>query len=119
MTEAQTFSLLWTLGLAAVLGVPLTLAIVHSLLRGGEPPAERRSRELYLRLLEEEVYGDRCLGCRAAVEPDWLRCPVCAEALRSRCAACDATVKLHWSACPWCATAIPSAPTLDAGAAAA
>ena len=110
MTDALTFSLLWTVGLGFVFGVPLTVVLVYSALRGGEPPRERRARELYRILLEEEMYGEQCFSCRAHVEPEWLRCPTCTSELRGRCHGCDATIKLHWSACPWCAESLVRLP---------
>ena len=110
MRDALTFSMLWTMALGFVAGLPLTVALVYSAIRGGEQPRERRARELYTILLEEELYGDRCFSCRGEVEPDWLRCPTCTTELHGRCDACDATVKLHWSACPWCAASLVDVP---------
>jgi hypothetical protein len=96
------FSVLWTLAITALAGVPMTAAIVYSVLRSRESPSERRSRELYRILLEEEIHGEQCFACRGRVESDWLRCPTCTAALRGRCRSCEAIVRLHWSACPWC-----------------
>jgi double zinc ribbon protein len=92
-------------GLAAA--VPLTLVLFYAGWRGGEPPGERRARELRRLLLEEELYGgERCLECQAEVEPDWARCPVCTAQLRERCEGCGGLLKLHWSACPACSGAL-------------
>lgn len=96
-------SIFWTFAIASVAAVPLTLVLVYAGWRGGEPPAERRARELWRSLIEEEVYGgERCVECRAPVEEDWLRCPVCTAQLRVRCNDCGGLLKLHWCACPTC-----------------
>jgi hypothetical protein len=108
--DALTFSVLWTMALGFVAGLPLTVALAYSAVCGGVPARERRARELYRILLEEEMYGEQCFSCRAQVEPDWLRCPSCTTELRGRCHGCDATIKLHWSACPWCAESLQSLP---------
>lgn len=84
--------------------VPFTTALLYAAVRGGDTPAERHARRLRLLLLEEEVYGgERCVECRARVDPDWVRCPFCTARLRSRCDGCGGLLKLHWSACPECA----------------
>lgn len=110
MGDALTFSMLWTLGLGTLLGLPLSLVLVHSALRSGTTERERRLRDLYRRVLEEDLHGERCLSCRAEVEPDWLTCPACTTELRGRCGSCDAVVKLHWSACPWCTAELAQEP---------
>lgn len=82
--------------------VPILGAAVYALVRP-EPASLRRERELFRRLTEEELYGgERCLECRAPVEPDWLRCPTCCERLHDRCE-CGAILELYWNVCPWCA----------------
>lgn len=113
MHDAWTFTVLWTLGITAVVAVPMTAAIVCSVLKGREAPAERRSRELYRLLLEEEIHGQQCFACRGRVEPEWLRCPTCTVELRGRCPGCDAIVRLHWSACPWCVAPLGRLPEPD------
>ena len=110
MTDAIEFSALWTMVFGFLAGVPLTVALFHSALRGGVPSREHRAKELYRLMLEEEIYGDQCFSCRGHVEEDWLRCPTCASALRGRCLGCGETVKLHWSACPWCAESLLKRP---------
>jgi hypothetical protein len=96
-------SIFWTFAIGSVVAVPLTLVLVYAAWRGGEPPAERRARELRRLLLEEEVYGgERCVECRAPVAEDWICCPVCTAQLRERCDGCGGMLKLHWCACPTC-----------------
>jgi hypothetical protein len=103
--DAFQFSLLWTMAFGLVAAVPLTLVLVYAAWRGGEPAAERRARELRRLLLEEELFGgERCIECLAAVEDDWVCCPVCTAQLRERCDDCGGLLKLHWSTCPECAT---------------
>jgi hypothetical protein len=104
--DALGFSVLWTIGLATVFGVPFSVVLVYSGLRGGTTAGERRLRELYRLVLEEDIHGSRCFSCREEVEADWLVCPACTAELRGRCPECDALVKPHWSACPWCTTAL-------------
>ena len=102
----DTLFLLLHFAFAGVLvaAVPLATMALFVLLGDDESPTERRERELVRLLAEQELYGgERCLSCRAEVEPDWLSCPACATKLRERCE-CGALLKLHWSACPWCGT---------------
>jgi hypothetical protein len=94
-----------------VAAVPLGSLALFVLLGDDESPQERRERELARLLAEQELYGgERCLCCRAEVEPDWLSCPVCTTKLRSRCQ-CGTLLKLHWSACPSCGAGLQ--PPLD------
>jgi RNA polymerase subunit RPABC4/transcription elongation factor Spt4 len=64
-------------------------------------------------VLEEQVAHRRqtCPQCSAAVEADFLVCPVCATRLRESCARCDAPLERLWQMCPYCAT--PVADELD------
>lgn len=104
MGDAAFLLLHYALAGALVLAVPIALLALFVLLGDDESPSERRERELVRLLAEEELYGgERCLECRAEVEPHWLSCPTCTVKLRERCA-CGALLKLHWCACPWCAT---------------
>lgn len=103
MRDALLFSALWTFGVTVLAAVPLTVAIAHAVTRSRRSPDEQRAHELYVRLLEQEVYGDRCFGCRTPVEPEWLSCPVCTAQLHERCGSCTALLKPHWSVCPHCA----------------
>jgi hypothetical protein len=111
VTDALTFSALWTAAFGLLFALPLSVAIAYSVLRGGPSPAERRLRELYRVVLEQELHGEQCFVCREEVEPDWRTCPACLTALRGRCRNCEATVKLHWSTCPHCAEALDRLPT--------
>lgn len=102
MRDAWTFAVLWSFGVAALIALPLTAVIVRALVCGREPAGERRLRELYRLVLEDEIHGEQCFACRCRVEPEWLRCPACTTELRGRCRGCRAVVRLHWSTCPWC-----------------
>jgi hypothetical protein len=89
--------------LAAAITIPFAAPLLYACLRPPELVAERRARELARRVLEEELApGERCLACRTPVEPEFLRCPTCADELRRRCPGCEATLRFHWSACPHC-----------------
>ena len=95
---------------ALVVAVPICALALRVLLGDEETPLERRERELWRQLNELEVYGgERCVGCRGEVEPDWLRCPSCTEPLKTRCG-CGALLKLHWNTCPWCASSAAEQP---------
>jgi predicted amidophosphoribosyltransferase len=67
-----------------------------------------RERELGLRAMEEQL-GQRlshCPVCRAAVEPEFLVCPVCTTKLKQACVSCKAPLEPLWQVCPYCETPI-------------
>ena len=89
--------------LVAALALPFLTPIVYAFARPAESVAERRERELSLRLLEESLTGgERCLVCRTRLDPAFLRCPSCGEEVARPCLGCGEPLKLHWSACPHC-----------------
>jgi hypothetical protein len=91
---------------AAAIGalLPLVGLVVYLCARPPVTLVERRERELTRRALELELYeGERCLVCRTPLEESFLRCPVCATAVRTPCTSCAAPLELTWSACPYCA----------------
>jgi hypothetical protein len=95
--------------LAGAITLPLAVPFLYACVRPAETVSERRERELARRLLEQErAAGERCLRCRTPVEPEFLRCPRCAEGLRRACPGCRAPLRLHWSACPHCAQPLPA-----------
>jgi predicted amidophosphoribosyltransferase len=57
----------------------------------------------------EEQLGTRlshCPVCRAAVEPEYLVCPVCTTKLKQACVSCKAPLEPLWQVCPFCETPI-------------
>jgi predicted amidophosphoribosyltransferase len=44
--------------------------------------------------------------CRAAVEPEFLVCPVCTTKLKQACVSCKAPLEPLWQVCPFCETPI-------------
>jgi predicted amidophosphoribosyltransferase len=63
-----------------------------------------RARRAELRALEAHLRRGSavCPGCSAAVEPDFLVCPVCVTQLRRACDGCGAPLEPLWQACPYC-----------------
>ena len=57
----------------------------------------------------EEQLGQRdahCPVCRAAVEPEFLVCPVCTTKLKQACVTCKTPLEPLWQVCPYCETPI-------------
>lgn len=109
MHDVWTFAVVWSFAVTAALALPMSAAILRALVSGREQPEERRARQLYRMLLEEEIVGgERCFSCSRPVEPDWLGCPTCAAQLHERCD-CGALLELYWSVCPWCTSPQPRA----------
>ena len=57
----------------------------------------------------EERLGRRdahCPVCRAAVEPEYLICPVCTTELKQACVTCKNPLEPLWQVCPYCQTPI-------------
>jgi hypothetical protein len=109
----------WLVGGAALLGVfpPFVGLLVYLLFRPGEYLADVRFRELELAELELALrQGERCPLCRAAVEPDFLACPVCSGKLKQACAGCGAPVAAVWQMCPWCETPLDEPAIVALGA---
>ena len=101
------------LGLAA----PFIGPVVYLLFRPAETIADIRSRRVELQALEQQLARAQptCPVCSAAVEPDYLACPVCTTMLRQGCAKCNAPLEPLWQMCPYCATRIELLPAdLDA-----
>ena len=99
----------WLVATAVVLGVvPFIGPLVYLFFRPPEYLEDRRERELEIRAMEEQI-GQRvshCPVCRAAVEPDFLVCPVCTTKLRQACVSCKAPLEPLWQVCPFCETPI-------------
>jgi len=49
-----------------------------------------------------------CPGCHSPVEPVYLRCPECGQALKSHCSGCHHIVDTGWQCCPHCKEALQS-----------
>jgi Double zinc ribbon len=90
----------------ALLGlVPVAGPLLYLLVRPAEPLAERRARELEVRLLRQRMRGgDRCPTCGSESDPAFRFCPVCALQLKRPCAQCDSPLESFWQVCPFCGT---------------
>jgi hypothetical protein len=105
--------------LATLLGLapPYIGPVVYLLFRPAETIADVRSRRVELQALEQHLGRalPACPVCHAAIEPDYLGCPVCATMLRQPCATCKAPLEPLWQMCPYCATQVELSPAdLDA-----
>jgi hypothetical protein len=105
---------------ATLLGLapPYIGPVLYLLFRPAETLADARSRHVELRALEQQLGNatlPACPVCSAAVEPDYLGCPVCATMLRQPCATCKAPLEPLWQMCPYCASPVElTAADLDA-----
>jgi double zinc ribbon protein len=99
----------WLVAMATILGlVPIVGPLVYLFFRPPEYLEDRRERELEIRAMEEQI-GQRafnCPVCRAAVEPDFLVCPVCTTKLKQACTGCKAPLEPLWQVCPYCETPV-------------
>jgi RNA polymerase subunit RPABC4/transcription elongation factor Spt4 len=100
----------WLVAMATLLGLvpPFVGPLVYLFFRPPEYLDDVRERELEIRAMEERL-GSRdahCPVCRAAVEPDFLICPVCTTKLKQACATCKAPLEPLWQVCPYCETPI-------------
>jgi hypothetical protein len=92
--------------MATLLGLvpPFIGPLVYLFFRPPEYLEDRRERELEIRAMEEQL-GSRvshCPVCRAAVEPEFLVCPVCTTKLKQACVSCKAPLEPLWQVCPYC-----------------
>jgi RNA polymerase subunit RPABC4/transcription elongation factor Spt4 len=102
--------------LATALGlVPFVGPLVYLLLRPGETRAEIRTRNVEIAAFEAQIDRNRpaCPECSAAVESDYLVCPVCTTRLHHPCVHCNAPLEPLWQTCPYCATPIEADVDLD------
>lgn len=100
----------WLVAMATLLGLvpPFIGPLIYLFFRPPEYLEERRERELEMRAMEAEL-GQRishCPVCRAAVEPEYLVCPVCTTKLKQACMTCKAPLEPLWQVCPYCETPI-------------
>ena len=105
---------------ATLLGLapPYIGPVVYLLFRPAETIADVRARHVELQALEQQLGRaalPACPVCNAAIEPDYLGCPVCATMLRQPCVTCKAPLEPLWQMCPYCATPVElTAADLDA-----
>ena len=105
---------------ATLLGLapPYIGPVVYLLFRPAETIADVRARHVELQALEQQLGRaalPACPVCNAAIEHDYLGCPVCATMLRQPCATCKAPLEPLWQMCPYCATPVElTAADLDA-----
>jgi RNA polymerase subunit RPABC4/transcription elongation factor Spt4 len=83
--------------------------LVYLALRPRTTLEERYAHSLWLELAEQTRSVERCPTCRAAVEPGFVACPICATALRQRCSRCEAALEADWLFCPYCETPVAGA----------
>jgi hypothetical protein len=100
----------WLVAMATLLGLvpPFVGPLVYLFFRPPEYLEDVRERELEIRAMEERI-GRReahCPVCRAAVEPEFLICPVCTTKLKQACVTCKAPLEPLWQVCPYCETPI-------------
>jgi hypothetical protein len=100
----------WLVGMATLLGLfpPFIGPLVYLFFRPPEYLEDVRERELEIRAMEERLSGgeSHCPVCRAAVQPEFLICPVCTTKLRQACVTCKAPLEPLWQVCPYCETPI-------------
>ena len=100
----------WLVAMATLLGLvpPFIGPLVYLFFRPPEYLEDVRERELEIRAMEERLGGreSHCPVCRAAVEPEFLICPVCTTKLRQACATCKQPLEPLWQVCPYCETPI-------------
>lgn len=58
-------------------------------------------------LLRRPIAG-LCLKCRALVQPDFIYCPACGQALALSCPSCHRSVESGWSNCAYCGVQLSS-----------
>jgi RNA polymerase subunit RPABC4/transcription elongation factor Spt4 len=106
--------------LATLLGLapPYIGPVIYLLFRPAETIADVRARHVEVQALERQLGRSSlpaCPVCSAAIEPDYLGCPVCATVLRQPCATCGAPLERLWQMCPYCTTQVElTAADLDA-----
>jgi hypothetical protein len=99
----------WLVATASLLGlVPFIGPLVYLFFRPPEYLEDVRERELEIQAIEERLGrgGAQCPVCRAAVEPEFLICPVCTTKLKQACVGCKAPLEPLWQVCPYCETPI-------------
>ncbi|HEY3962370.1 MAG TPA: zinc ribbon domain-containing protein [Gaiellaceae bacterium] len=90
---------------------PFLGPMVYMLFRPPEFLEDVRERDLEMRAFEERLASrdHRCPVCRAAIEEDFLVCPVCTTRVRQPCKSCSRPLESAWQVCPYCETPIETA----------
>jgi hypothetical protein len=99
----------WLVVMSTILGlVPFIGPLVYLFFRPPEYLEDVRERELEIKAMEARLGRPdaHCPVCRAAVEPEYLICPVCTTRLRQACSTCKAPLEPLWQVCPFCETPI-------------
>jgi RNA polymerase subunit RPABC4/transcription elongation factor Spt4 len=87
--------------LASPLLFPLAVVILR-IVRPATFVAEHRLALARESVLEADFMAPRCPDCRRVIDPDWILCPSCRQALAHVCGRCERTVELDWPVCAWC-----------------
>jgi RNA polymerase subunit RPABC4/transcription elongation factor Spt4 len=101
----------WLVAMATLLGAipPFLGPLIYMLFRPPEYIEDVRERELEIKAMEENLDAvERCPVCRAAIEPNFLACPVCTTKLKDSCRRCKAPLEPLWQICPFCETPVES-----------
>ena len=101
----------WLLAMAVALGIfpPFVGPLLYMFFRPPEYLEDVRERELEIKAMEESLdAAERCPVCRAAIEPNFLACPVCTTKLKEACRRCKAPLEPLWQICPLCETPVES-----------
>ena len=101
----------WLLAMAVALGIfpPFIGPLLYMFFRPPEYIEDVRERELEIRAMEDSMdVAERCPVCRAAIEPNFLACPVCTTKLKDSCRRCKAPLEPLWQICPFCETPVES-----------
>ena len=101
----------WLLAMAVALGIfpPFVGPLLYMFFRPPEYLEDVRERELEIKAMEESLdVSERCPVCRAAIEPNFLACPVCTTKLKEACRRCKAPLEPLWQICPLCETPVES-----------
>ena len=78
--------------------------ILYFMLRPRETLAEKYERSLEEEALLQDIEDRQiCPGCKQAIEPDYVLCPVCHTRLRHPCVHCGRLIHPRWTLCPYCA----------------
>ena len=100
----------WLVAMATLLGLiaPFIGSLIYLFFRPPEYLEDVHERELEIRAMEERLgrREEHCPVCRAAIEPDYLICPVCTTKLKQACISCKAPLEPLWQVCPYCETPI-------------
>lgn len=88
-------------GLLPLFGL-VFFVIIYLIVRPSEFLEDIQEREMSMHLLEAELEKGVCHSCGAAIESDFIVCPVCTKELRVQCSYCGRPVKRAWHVCPYC-----------------